>query len=97
MPQRHDNAGILIGVSDAEVGHEMFDQIFNIKWSRMSEATKSYSKKNKRALISRNAEGDGFNVLVYVDKMTLREGTPVPIDEAAVRSEILSQYGEQIA
>jgi hypothetical protein len=97
MPLEHFSSGVVIGISDEEAGHERFEDIFRLKWERMSQATKSYKRTPAHAIVSRNAEGDGYNVTLYTPKRNLLPGTTVPMNEGAIRAEILRQHGINIA
>lgn len=97
MPLEHFSSGIVIGVSDEEVGHERFAEIYHLKWERMSTATKAYKRTPAHAIVSRNAEGDGYNVTLYTPKRNLLPGTTVPMSEEATRAEILRQHGLSLA
>jgi hypothetical protein len=97
MPLEHFSSGIVFSVSDEEVEHEQFETIYGIKWERMSEATKSYKRTPAHAIVQRNTEGDGYNVILWTPKYSNVQGTTVALTEVATRNEVLRQHGINIA
>lgn len=97
MPLEHFSSGVALFVSDEEVEHERFAEIYHIKWERLTTTTKSYKRKPPHAIVSRNTEGDGYTVTLYTSRYTLLPGTTVALDEVATRAEILKQHGISLA
>ncbi len=96
MPLEHFSSGIVIFVSDEEVEHPRFAEIYAVKWERMEKDTKSYKRKPAHAMVARNEEGDGYTVTLYTPKWNLRPGTTVGLSQSATYSEIIRQHGENL-
>lgn len=98
MPLEHFSSGVILSISDEELQNPNFHETYRIKWERMQEGLSKYRRKPLRAVVRRNVEGDGFDVILFAPKRHLiANGVTVKQDMASTYNEVLRQYGEILA
>lgn len=77
MPLEHFSSGVVLFVSDEEMDSPNPEITYSVKWDRMMKDVGKYKRRPKRAVVTRNKEGDGYEVHLFAPLLHHKQGVTV--------------------